>query len=91
MATTKSISVELGPQQAILLRQLESGHYENASEVVRDALRLMERRDVVFGEWLRAEVKASLADKRPSAPAEDVFARIEARHERRVKAAKCGA
>jgi antitoxin ParD1/3/4 len=91
MATTKPISVELGPQQAILQRQLESGLYENASEVVRDALRLMESRDAVFDEWLRGEVKASLADKRPSVPAEDVFTGIEARHKRRVKAAKRGA
>jgi len=42
MAGGKAISVELNPRQrAILERQLESGRYQTASEVVGDALRLM--------------------------------------------------
>jgi antitoxin ParD1/3/4 len=91
MATDKAISVDLGAQQASLQRHLESGHYENASEVLRDALRALDRRDAMFDEWLRVEVKASMADKRPSVPADEVFRRLEARHGRRVKAAKRGA
>jgi antitoxin ParD1/3/4 len=87
----RPISVELGAkQQAILQRQLDSGRYEDASEVVNDALRLMSERDAVFDEWLRGEVAASLGDKRPPVPIEDVFKRLEARHNRRVKAAQRG-
>jgi putative addiction module CopG family antidote len=38
----KAISVELGSKQrAILRQQLDSGRYDNASEVLNDALRLM--------------------------------------------------
>jgi Arc/MetJ-type ribon-helix-helix transcriptional regulator len=43
MAPGKAISVELkAGQQAILRRQLESGHYESASEVIGDALRALD-------------------------------------------------
>lgn len=89
---TKPLSVELGTkQQAILRRQLDSGRYEDASEVVNDALRLMNERDAVFDEWLRGEVTAAMADKRPPVPIEDVFKRLEARHARRMRATKRGA
>jgi antitoxin ParD1/3/4 len=92
MASTKAtLNVELSAkQQAILQRQLESGHYENANEVIDDALRLMNERDAVFDEWLRGEVNAVMADKRAPVPAETVFKRLEARHARRVKAPKRG-
>jgi antitoxin ParD1/3/4 len=86
---SKAISVELGTkQQAILRRQLDSGRYENATEVLNDALRLMSERDAVLDDWLRSEVAAVAADKRPPVPAASVFKRLEGRHERRVKAAK---
>ena len=89
MASNKAISVELSvKQRAILRRQLESGRYDNASEVLGDALRLMESRDAIWDEWLRGEVAASIADKRRPVPMDQVFSRIEARHARRVKAAK---
>jgi len=91
MASTKAISVELGVQQASLQRHLESGHYEDASEVIRDALRALDQRDAVFDEALRAKVFASMANKRPRVPAVDVFRRLEARHARRMKATKRGA
>jgi antitoxin ParD1/3/4 len=86
---SKAINIELGTrQQAILRQQLDSGRYESASEVMNDALQLMSEREAVFDEWLRQEVQASLADKRPPVPMEDVFERLEARHSRRMRAAK---
>lgn len=88
---TKPISVELGTrQQAILRQQLESGRYENASEVMNDALQLMRDRDAVFDLWLRDEVAGAMADKKPPVPMEDVMKGIEARHNRRMKAASRG-
>ena len=84
MASSKAISVELSPrQQAILERQIESGRYQTASEVVGDALRLMADRDVVFDAWLREEVRASMADKQPPIPIDTVFQRLEARQAER--------
>jgi antitoxin ParD1/3/4 len=89
MRTSKPISVTLGRQQASLERRLKSGQYGNASEVLRHALRALDREDAALDEVLRQKVKAAMADKRPSIPAEDVFARV--RGQRRVKAAKRGA
>lgn len=37
---------------------------------------------------IRAKVQESLDDPRPSVPAEDVFARLEAKHEARRKAGR---
>lgn len=91
MASSKAIRVELGAQHASLQRRLESGQYGDASEVLRDALRALDREDATLDEVLREEVRASMADKRPSVPAEDVFKRLRARHERKLKAAKRGA
>jgi antitoxin ParD1/3/4 len=91
MAHTKAVSVELGAQHASLQRHLESGHYENASEVVRDALRALDQRDAVLDEVLREEVRASMADRRPSVPIDEVFKRARARIAKTAKAAKRGA
>lgn len=89
MAPSKAINIELGAkQQAILRRQLDSGRYESASDVMNDALRLMSERDASFDEWLREEVLAAIADKRPPSPIDTVFKRVRARITRKVKAAK---
>lgn len=91
MASTKAISVDLGPLQASLKRHLESGHYEDASEVVRDALRALDQRDAAYDELLRAKVNASMANKRPGSPIDDVFKRVRAKVARKGKAASRGA
>jgi len=91
MASTKTIRVELGPQQASLQRHLESGHYEDASEVVRDALRALDQRDAVLDEVLREEVRVSMADKRPSVSIDEVFKRARARIARKAQASGRGA
>lgn len=88
---SKAISIELGAkQQAILRRQLDTGRYENASEVMNDALRLMSEREAVFDEWLKQDVRASLADKQPPSPIDNVFKRLRGKVNRTAKAAKRG-
>ncbi|SEH40855.1 type II toxin-antitoxin system ParD family antitoxin [Tardiphaga sp. OK245] len=91
MRTSKPISVTLGPQHASLEARLKSGEYGSASEVMRSALRALDRQDAALDEILRAKVKASIKDARPSVPAEDVFKRLRARHTKKVKASKRGA
>ncbi len=87
----KTLSIELGDdQRAILQRQLESGRYEDASDVINDALSLLDEHEAEFDDWLRKEVAESLGDKRPPIPMEDVFADLEARHAKRMKAASRG-
>jgi antitoxin ParD1/3/4 len=91
MRTSKPISVTLGPQQASLEARLKSGEYASASEVMRSALRALDRQDAALDEYLRAKVLASLKDPRPSVPATDVFKRLRSRHAKNVRAAKRGA
>jgi antitoxin ParD1/3/4 len=91
MRTSKPISVTLGPQQASLEARLKSGEYASASEVIRTALRALDRQDAALDEYLRAKVQASIKDRRPSVPAADVFKRLRSRHARNVKAGKRGA
>ena len=91
MRTSKPISVTLGPQQASLDARLKSGEYGSASEVIRTALRALDRQDAALDEYLRANVQAAMKDPRPSVPAADVFKRLRGRHARNVRAGKRGA
>jgi antitoxin ParD1/3/4 len=88
----KALKIELGDyQQAILDRQIELGNYEDANDVVNDALRQMGERQAEFDDWLREEVRASLADPRPPIPLEEAFRRARANIDRATKGAKRGA
>jgi antitoxin ParD1/3/4 len=86
MRTSKPITVTLGPQQASVDVRLKSGAYGSASEIMRAALRALDREEAALDEVLRRRVEASLADPRPSVPAEKVFARLRAHHAKQVKA-----
>src|SRR5690348_16688953 len=88
MRTNKPITVTLGPQHSSLEARLKSGEYASASEVMRSALRALDRQDAALDDYLRAKVQASVRDPRPSVPATAVFKRLRARHARNVKAAK---
>jgi antitoxin ParD1/3/4 len=59
-----TLNVNLTPELEALVRdKVASGHYSSASEVVREALRLMEERDqlrAVKLEQLRRDVKAGV-------------------------------
>lgn len=76
-------SVALGHHFETFIRdQLQTGRFNNASEVVRAGLRLLEeqeqRRQLEL-EALRAEIAAGRASG-PTKPAEDVFGRLEAKY-----------
>ena len=47
--------------------------------------RVLDREEAMLDEILREKVRASMANKKPSIPAEVVFQRLEARHARQVK------
>jgi antitoxin ParD1/3/4 len=91
MRRSKPITVTLGPQQSDVDRRVKSGQYASASEVLRSALRALDRQDAALDEYLRTKVQASMKDSRPSVPAAEVFRRLRARHARRSKASKRGA
>lgn len=85
MRTSKPISVTLGKQQASIDARIESGDYASASEVLRAALRALDREDAALNEIMRAKIEESLSDPRPSIPASKVFADLRARHDQSVK------
>jgi antitoxin ParD1/3/4 len=91
MRRSKPITVTLGPQQADVDRRVKSGQYGSASEVLRSALRALDREDVALDDYLRTKVQASMKDPRPSVPAAEVFRRLRDRHARRSKVSKRGA
>lgn len=80
-------SVALGNHFESFVRdQVQSGSFNNASEVVRAGLRLLEEREErkrLELEALRAEIAAGLASGRK--PAEAVFERLEAKYNTQAK------
>lgn len=76
-------SYAVGPHfERFIKRQVKSGRYASASEVVRDALRLLEQhqqqRDAAL-EALRTEVEKGLASGSGKS-AEEVLARLERKY-----------
>lgn len=68
--------------ESFIRAQIDSGRYNNVSEVVRAGLRLLEeqqQRQTVQLEELRAAIKTGLSSG-PPRPAEEVFDRLEAKY-----------
>lgn len=77
-------SISLGDHfQKFVQEQIARGRYQNASEVVRAGLRLLEDHELDVQERrrrLKAKIDDAWDDPRPSLPADEVFDRIEALH-----------
>lgn len=80
MRTSKPISVSLGKQQHVLDALLASGDFDSASEALRAGLRALQRERDAIDEVLKARIRESLDDPRPSIPADEVFANLKALH-----------
>ena len=74
-----TLNVSLTPQLEDMVKtKVSSGLYNSASELVREALRLLDERDQFRGmqlEKLRREIQLG-ADSGPGIPAEEVFAEL---------------
>ena len=86
--TNRPISVTLGELQHGVKTRVKSGAYASASEVMRAALRALDREEAAVDEWLRQRVDEAFADPGPNVPAQEVFKRLRAHHARRVKAGR---
>jgi antitoxin ParD1/3/4 len=84
--TSRPITVTLGDLQKRIEARVKSGAYTSASEVLRAAMRALDREDAALNDWLRHRVDEALSDPRPSVPARDVFKRLRKHHAERAKA-----
>ena len=80
------MTVTLGALQRKVSARVKSGAYATASEVMRAALRALEREESAVDDVLKSRIEAALSDKRSSIPADKVFERLRKRHARNLKA-----
>lgn len=78
MRSSRRVTVTLGDQLERVEARVRSGDYSSISEVVRAGLCALEREEAALNDMLRRKVERSLADPRPSIPAEEVFADVAA-------------
>jgi antitoxin ParD1/3/4 len=85
-------SINLGDHFERFVRdRVEQGRYQNASEVVRAGLRLLEEHELSLEERvkvLKAKINEAWDDPRPSLPADAVFDEIEALYAEPARPAK---
>ena len=88
-------NVNLGPHfDRFVQEKLTEGRYQNASEVVRAGLRLLEDAEATNLERrtaIRAELAERANDGRPTQPAARVFEDLRAHHQSQIKADTHGA
>ena len=88
--SSKPITVTLGDMHPGVEARVRSGRYASASEVMRAALRALDREEAALDDWLRQKVEDAYADPRPDIPSEDVFAGLRQRYAGGIKAGKDG-
>jgi antitoxin ParD1/3/4 len=86
--TSRPLTVTLGDLKKSVEARVKSGAYASASEVLRAAVRALDREDAALNDWLRQRVDEALTDPRPSVPAHDVFKRLRKHHAERVRAGR---
>ncbi len=86
--TSRPITVTLGDLHDHVEARVKSGAYASASEVVRAAIRALDREENAVNDWLRQKVEEAFADPRPNVPAADVFRRLREHHAERMKAGR---
>ncbi|ANL33138.1 type II toxin-antitoxin system ParD family antitoxin [Rhizobium phaseoli] len=90
MRSSKPITVTLGSQQKSLDARLQSGAYSSASEVIRAALRALDREEDALDEIMRRKIREAIDDPGSDIDADTVFERLEHLHAERVKAGRGG-
>ncbi len=86
--TSRPITVTLGDLQERVEARVKSGAYASASEVIRAAVRALDREETALNDWLRQRVEEAFADPRPNVPAADLFKRLRQHHMKQVRAGR---
>jgi antitoxin ParD1/3/4 len=82
------MTITLGELRKRVDARVKSGAYSSASEVMRAAVRALDREEGALKDWMRKRVDEALADPRPNIPAERVFKRLRDYHARQSKRAR---
>jgi antitoxin ParD1/3/4 len=82
------MTVTLGDLRKRVDARVKSGAYASASEVMRAAVRALDREEAALRDWMRKRIDESLADPRPNISAGTVFKRLRAYHARQLKRAR---
>ena len=83
--SSKPVTVTLGDLHNSVSARVKSGAYASTSEVLRAAVRALDREDAAIDDWLRGKIAESLDDPSPDIPASEVFRDLRAHHARRLK------
>lgn len=71
--TSRPITVTLGELQSSVDRRVKSGAYTSTSEVLRDAVKALDRQDEAFEGWLRRAVEEAENDPGPAISGEEML------------------
>ena len=89
MPAAEKISITLTPEMNRVIKQrVDAGDFASSSELIREALRVWQKREDEHQEKLaaiRSKLQASLDDPRPSVSLDGVFERLRLRHEASAK------
>ncbi len=89
MSAAEKISITLTPEMNRLIKQrVEAGDFASSSELIREALRVWQKREEEHQErlaFIRARIQKSLDDPRPSMPLDEVRADFRRHVETRSK------
>ena len=89
MSAAEKISITLTPEMnRVIKKRVEAGDFASSSELIREALRVWQRREEVHEEKLatiRGKLQSSLDDPRPSVSLDSAFERLLQRHEASTK------
>jgi antitoxin ParD1/3/4 len=77
---SRPITVTLGDLHERVAARVKSGGYASASEVIRAALRALDREEAALDDWLQHRIDEALADPRPDVPVREVFRRLREYH-----------
>ncbi len=80
------MNVSLGLLEEFVREKVARGEYETASEVVRDALRLLKRREELWQARIHAKIEEGMASCRASrtVPAEQAWSELRAWREEQM-------
>lgn len=78
--SSRPITVTLGDLHEHVEARVKSGRYASASEVMRVAVRALDREEETVTDWLRQRIEDALSDPRPNILAGKVFKRLRQHH-----------